>query len=297
MDSPTFFPSLPSPLLKIDWQPAIAAGVEVWIKRDDLIHPHISGNKWRKLKHNLTAFRQSGKARLLTFGGAYSNHLYATAAAGKLYGIPTIGIVRGERVEPLNTTLSFCEAAGMELHFISREAYRKKDSPDFLFQLNHQFKNCFFLPEGGANHLAVRGCMEIVEELPFVPDYIALASGTGATAAGIISAVNPKTKVVAVSALKGGDFLRDDIFTMARLEQPSIATADFHLFTEYHHGGYAKTNPDLNAFIKTFEEETAILIEPVYTGKLFWAINEELKKGFFTKNTTLVVIHTGGLRV
>ena len=272
-------------------------GIELLVKRDDLLHPEVSGNKWRKLKYNLIEARKQNQATLLTLGGAFSNHIAAVAAAGELLDFETIGIIRGEKMEPLNSTLAFAEKCGMRLHFVDRKMYKERNEPTFLKKLKNEFGDFYFLPEGGTNQLAIKGCAEIIDELenelPESPDFICVAVGTGGTAAGIISqaAVKfPKAKIVCFPALKG-NFLQKEIETLLQLQLDN-----WHLRTEYHFGGYAKWNSELIDFINDFKTNYNIPLDPLYTGKMFYGIFDLIEKGFFPKGSKIVAVHTGGLQ-
>jgi len=288
-------PNLPTPLQPVIDSTTKQADVRLFIKRDDLIHSSVSGNKWRKLKYVLQDAQTKGFETLLTFGGAWSNHLYATAAAGKVLGMKTIGIVRGEEYrEKMTPTLQFCAAQGMELFFISRENYRRKGDSGFLKNLNENFTNPYFIPEGGSTPLALPGVRELVEEVEIQlrrkPNYYALAAGTGGTAAGILATPAP---TLAFSALKNGGFLRNEILNLANAEG---AVENLQLFTDYHFGGYAKHQPELLNFMQDFEQKHGIPLEHVYTGKMLYGLYDLIKNGFFQKETTIVAIHTGGLQ-
>ncbi|GAB4017776.1 1-aminocyclopropane-1-carboxylate deaminase/D-cysteine desulfhydrase [Spirosoma koreense] len=267
--------------------------LRLWLKRDDQLHPRVSGNKWRKLEYNLLAAYEQGYETLLTFGGAFSNHLYATAAAGQEFGFRTIGIVRGEELanRPRNPTLQACETFGMQLHFVSRTDYRRKDEPDFLAELTRQVGSCYILPEGGTNELAIRGAAEImpelVDQLGYVPDYVCCSVGTGGTVAGLIDTAPTETTVVGFLALKAADF-----------QLPACAGEQAHYQLEfgYSFGGYAQTTPDLLRFIQTFEQKSGVLLEQVYTGKMLYGIYDLARKGYFRPNATVVAVHTGGLQ-
>ncbi|GHB78056.1 1-aminocyclopropane-1-carboxylate deaminase/D-cysteine desulfhydrase [Persicitalea jodogahamensis] len=288
-------PNLPTPLQPLIDEVTLRADLQLFIKRDDLIHPTVSGNKWRKLKYVLDDARRKGHPALLTFGGAWSNHLYATAAAGKMLGKKTIGVVRGEEYEAKPTgTLAYCREQGMELHYISRENYRSKDTPDFREYLNQKFNYPYIIPEGGSTALALPGVGEVVFEteiqLNAKPDHFAVAAGTGGTAAGLLATSSP---TLAFSALKNGSFLRKEILDLA--QTPDVEDK-LHLFTDYHFGGYARHRPELLTFMQDFERKHKILIEHVYTGKMLFGLYDLIKKGFFKKGTTIVAIHTGGLQ-
>jgi 1-aminocyclopropane-1-carboxylate deaminase len=263
-------------------------GIEVVIKRDDLIHPIISGNKWRKLKYILEKARVEQKTHLVTFGGAYSNHLMATAAAAARFGFKATGIVRGEPVN--NDTLFICRLHRMSLIFTDRESYRDKQG---LFEKHFGNDNeAFFIDEGGASAEGAKGCSEIIDELTENYDHVFCACGTGTTAAGIINGTSKselKTRFHGIPVLKNGGFLKSEIENL--MLQPS----DFDLHTEYHFGGYAKTNDELIGFIKQFVASTGILIDPVYTGKMMFALYDLAGKGYFKQGEKILAIHTGGI--
>ena len=288
-------PNLPTPLQPLIDEVTDRASVRLYIKRDDLIHATVSGNKWRKLKYVLQDAQENGFETLLTFGGAWSNHLHATAAAGKMLGMKTVGVVRGENYgEKLTPTLQFCISQGMELHFISRENYRWKNEPDFLENLKEKFNRPYLIPEGGSTALALPGVGELVKEtkkqLGKKPDYYALAAGTGGTAAGILATSAP---TLAFSALKNGGFLRNEILKLASIKD---ADENLQFFTDYHFGGYAKHKPELLNFMQDFEQEHQIPLEHVYTGKMLYGLYDLMKKGLFEKGDTVIAIHTGGLQ-
>jgi 1-aminocyclopropane-1-carboxylate deaminase len=267
----------------------------LWVKREDLLHPHISGNKWRKLKYNLQEVKAQGKETIVTFGGAYSNHIAATAAAGAEFGFKTIGIIRGEEHLPLNPTLAFATQQGMELHYISREAYRQKSEPDFLATLDEKYNQPYIVPEGGTNQLAVKGCAEILDDITIDYDVICCASGTGGTIAGIIAGLKGQKQVLGFPALKGGDFLNDEIAQLV-YNYSGENYRNWQLITDYHFGGYAKLKPELLEFILAFQEQHNIPLEPVYTGKLFFGLFDLISNGYFTKGTRIIAVHTGGLQ-
>lgn len=261
--------------------------LRVFVKRDDMIHPFISGNKWRKLKYLLLAAEKQGKNHLVTFGGAYSNHLLATACAGAKFGFKTSGFVRGEKVN--NETLNLCQIFGMNLIFSDRESYKNKKALFENYFHNNDF--AFFIDEGGTSQEAIKGCSELAEELDTVYDHLFCAAGTGSTAAGFIKGIKQKnieTKCHVIPVLKGVEYLYEDIKT-------NSGTDDFEFHQEYHFGGYAKTNEKLITFIKDFCRETGILIEPIYTGKLFFALFDLIEKDKFKKGSKILVIHSGGL--
>lgn len=269
------------------------AGITLYIKRDDLLHPQFGGNKWRKLKYNLIHARNTNHDTLLTFGGAWSNHIYATAAAGKHFGFKTIGIIRGEEHKPLNNTLAFAKDCGMQLHYVDRAQYRQKDKGPYLDKLKHQFGHVYILPEGGSNALALKGCQEVVDEIDIPFDVICCASGTGATLAGLISALRPDQTALGFSALKGDNFLADEVNTFL---QNKTSDANWRIENRFHFGGYAKINDELIHFMKDFEAEFGVTLDAVYTGKMFYGLFELIRTGTFDSGTTIIAIHSGGLQ-
>ena len=261
------------------------------MKREDLIHTFISGNKYRKLKYNLLKAREINSSALLTFGGAFSNHIAAVAFAGKKYGFNTVGIIRGEELEhksELNPTLAFAKSCGMKFKFISREAYRTKTNLEFINQLKIEFGTFYLIPEGGTNELAIKGCEEILlpEDADF--DYVCCAVGTGGTISGIINASNKYQKILGFPGLKG-DFLQQDIRKFANQD-------NWKLITDYHFGGYGKIKPELISFINKFRRDNNIPLDPIYTGKMMYGIFDLIEKEFFPPNSKILVIHTGGLQ-
>jgi len=271
-------------------------GIEVWIKREDLIHPQVSGNKWRKLKYNLLHAKQEGHQRLLTFGGAYSNHILATAAIGEIEGFKTIGLIRGEEHLPLNSTLAFAKSCGMQLHYIDRQRYRQKNESQFQQALLQQFENSYLLPEGGTNRLALKGCAEVMKEIPINTDYVCVACGTGGTIAGLIAGAPDHLQVLGIPVLKGASFLYEDIRNLLHDFNPDRKYTNWELHLAYHFGGYAKQNNELQIFISTFKEKHGIELEFVYTGKLFYGLYNLIQQDHFQRGQKIVVLHTGGLR-
>jgi 1-aminocyclopropane-1-carboxylate deaminase/D-cysteine desulfhydrase-like pyridoxal-dependent ACC family enzyme len=268
----------------------------LYILREDLIHTYLSGNKWRKLKYNLLMAKELGKTHLLTFGGAFSNHIYAVAAAGKLFNFKTIGLIRGEETLPLNTTLKFAEENSMKLVYLDRSTYRTKTSLAFLADLQAQYgEKTYILPEGGTNLLAVKGCTEIVENISINYDYICCACGTGGTLAGIIAGLQGTKQVIGFPVLKNGLFLADEIEKLIA-DYNGETYQNWQLNPDYHFGGYAKNTPVLTDFINNFQSKYNIPIEFVYTGKMLYGVFELLKQGFFAPHTTIIAVHTGGLR-
>ena len=264
------------------------ASVKVFIRREDLIHPFVSGNKFRKLKYNLLQAKKENQHRLLTFGGAYSNHIAATAFAGKENGFQTVGVIRGEELEAKideNPTLKFAQDCGMKFEFVSREQYRMKESSDFISKLNEKYGSYYLVPEGGTNSYAILGCEEILTNEDFIFDYICCSVGTGGTIAGISNSITGKQKVLGFPSLKG-DFLQKDICNFAKHD-------NFSLISDYHFGGYGKVNEELILFINTFYKEYKIPLDPIYTGKMVFGVIDLIKKNYFPENSKILLIHTG----
>lgn len=290
----------PSPLQRLQSPLLEQANIQLYVKRDDLIHPQFGGNKWRKLKYNLEYAREKQFDTLLTFGGAWSNHIYATAAAGKYFGFSTVGLIRGEEHKPLNTTLSFAKDCGMQLHYINRAEYRQKAEAAYQNKIKQQFGNVYILPEGGSNSLALRGCAETVKEIsneiekPF--DFVCCASGTGATLAGLISAINPGQIAIGFSALKGGEFLNHEVETFLQREKTNSSTKNWRIETGFHFGGYAKINDALIQFMSEFQLQYGFALDAVYTGKMFYGLFELIKAKRFKPGTSIIAIHSGGLQ-
>lgn len=272
-----------------------ANGVQVLLKREDLLHPAISGNKWRKLKYNLQAAREQKKGMLLTFGGAYSNHIAAVAAAGKAYNFSTIGYIRGEPHQTLNATLAFAESCGMQLHYLDRETYRRKHTPAFLETLQAQYPGAYLLPEGGTNSLALKGCAEIVQDITVPYDYLACAAGTGGTLAGIIAGLAGEKQIIGFPVLKAGEFLKEEI-TQLLMAYNGQTYFNWELQTSYHFGGYAKIKPELIDFIRYFKQQHQVQLEPVYTGKMLFGVYDLIRQRYFQEGSIIVAIHTGGLQ-
>ena len=266
-------------------------GISLVIKREDLIHPFVSGNKFRKLKYNLLQAKAENQSTLLTFGGAYSNHIAAVGYAGKENGFQTIGIIRGDelgdKIES-NPTLKFAQECGMQFEFVSRETYRLKTEATYLEQLQQKYGSFYLIPEGGTNTFAIQGCEEILTPEDASFDFVACAIGTGGTISGIINSVLPHQKVLGFPALKG-DFLQDEIRNFVRQD-------NWELITDYHFGGYGKVTNDLIDWINQFYEQTQIPLDPVYTGKMVFGIVDLITKKYFPENAKILLIHTGGLQ-
>lgn len=268
------------------------AGVRVMMKREDLNHPFISGNKWWKLKYNLKKAVTLGHKTLLTFGGAYSNHIYATAGAAHELGLKSIGVIRGEETLPLNNILSFALSKGMKLHYVSRELYRTKTEQVFLDTLHKTFGDFYLIPEGGTNELAVKGVMEFAKTLGDDFDYLCCAVGTGGTMAGLINGVSSEKKLIGFPALKNGGFLKDEIENLL----PEKKHNNWMLNTDYPFGGYAKSTPQLTLFIEGFKTKHQIQLDSIYTGKAVFGIYDLISRNFFPNGSTILFIHSGGVR-
>ena len=265
--------------------------ISLTIKREDLNHPFISGNKLRKLKYNLLQAKAENKTTLLTFGGAFSNHIAAVAYAGKEQGFKTIGVIRGDelfdKIEE-NPTLKFAQENGMKFEFVSREDYRNKSEISFIEKLKEKFGDFYLVPEGGTNELAVKGCEEILTDEDAVFNYVCCAVGTGGTISGLINSALPNQKILGFPALKG-DFLIDEIRIFAQKD-------NWELISDYHFGGYGKINLELIEFINAFFDENKVPLDPIYTGKMFFGVIDLISKKYFPPHSKILLIHTGGLQ-
>lgn len=277
--------NIPSPVTRVKTEWSERAGIELHIKRDDLIHPIISGNKWRKLSGFFSHYA-SGFAAVTTYGGAYSNHLVATAASCAILETPCVGIIRGEEPQDWNPVLKMCRLYGMELQFISREKYKETSRAQGVIE------NILHIPEGGAGLCGTLGCQEILKEtsLEYI-DKVFVACGTGTTISGMAqhlrsNAIRPD--LCGVQVLKGEGYIASDI-------KQDYGIEDVHIYDQYHCGGYAKTNKELIEFIKEFTRETGVLLDPIYTGKMMFAIKKLCETGEIRKGEKLLAIHTGGL--
>lgn len=267
--------------------------IDLHVLRLDDIHPQISGNKWFKLKFNIEHALKNNFKTIITFGGAYSNHIVACAAACNYYRLNAVGIIRGEPVVPLNYSLRFAVQCGMQLHFVSRTDYKHKSNEEFINSIRKQYPDAYIIPEGGANKLAIKGCAEINEYIPDDTELITLACGTASTMAGIVSAAKNNQKVMGFSVLKGGDFLNKNL--NGYLNEVELSGKKFSINTEYHFGGYAKFNQQLFDFINDFYRKTYIPLDFVYTGKMMYGLFDLIKKEAI-KEKKIVAIHTGGLQ-
>ena len=267
-------------------------GIELFIKREDKLHPIISGNKFRKLKYNIQEAKRLGHTTLLTFGGAFSNHILAVAGAGAEFGFKTIGIIRGEELESKiaeNPTLAKAQELGMQFHFVTRTAYRDKEEKMFVKHLHELFGNFYMIPEGGTNELAIKGCEEILTDTDKVYfTHVACAVGTGGTISGLINSSGQNQQIIGFSSLKGA-FLSDVIRNF-------VVKTNWNINDSYHFGGYGKVNDELIQFLNSFYSQTNIPLDPVYTGKMVFGVLDLIAKAYFPSNSKILMIHTGGLQ-
>jgi 1-aminocyclopropane-1-carboxylate deaminase len=275
-------------------------GVQLNVLRLDLIHAHISGNKWFKLKYNLLEAKNKGHNTLLTFGGAFSNHIVATAVAGKEYGFNTIGIIRGEEQAVLNPTLQFALDCGMQLHYVSRSLYRDKDALYAYVKEHFQQKKYYMIPEGGSNLLGVKGGGEILNHINVPFDVVCCATGTGATFAGLVYSLKLAQKAIGFQVLKAEGYIKNEVVNW--LKQPELIelkqceNPNWEVNENYHFGGYARVNDTLKAFVENFSNKHQLPLDTIYTGKMMFGIYDLVQQGCFEKGTTIVAIHTGGLQ-
>lgn len=295
------------PLQPIQNELTAQYAVNLYVLRLDRIDAYAGGNKFFKLKYNLEEIKRAGHRQVITFGGAWSNHLAAIAASwqkaeGSMQKV--IAVVRGEEPINLSDTLRFCKEKGVELHFVSREEYRKKESPGFLEKIREKFGDFYLLPEGGSNELAVQGCREIVDLIDIDFDLICCPVGSGGTIAGIASGLKSEQTALGFVALKGGEYLEEVITKLIRPPRPATLghsptgekIAMFKLHLNYHFGGFAKTTPELLRFKKQFEKEQGFELDYIYTSKMFYGIFDLMKQGYFASGSKIVAIHTGGLQ-
>ena len=288
------FTTFPIPYQTVDLPELRRQSIRLVVKRLDKIHPEIQGNKWYKLKYNMEEALKQKHGRVLTFGGAYSNHIHATAAAAKQLQIKAIGVIRGEETLPLNPTLADAQAAGMKLHYLSRSAYRDKTSSDIIDALKMIYGEFYLIPEGGTNALAIQGTKEILEERDRRYDFICSSVGTGGTLAGLLATANTSQTVFGFSSLKG-DFIHQEIRSL--LDKFNITPVCQHqIITDYHFGGYGKHQPGLIEFIHDFKRRTDIPLDPIYTGKMMFGLLDLVDKGKVPKGSQILALHSGGLQ-
>ncbi|WP_347987011.1 pyridoxal-phosphate dependent enzyme [Methylomonas sp. AM2-LC] len=283
----------PCPITRINDHFLDKWGIELWIKRDDLLHSIISGNKWRKLKYILNHALIKGSSCMLSMGGAYSNHLHALAFAGQCLNLKTAAYIRGERPTVFNPTLTDLCHWGMDLRFISRSEYRQLRQFKAFDSLPDLKTGEYWLPEGGAINLALQGVAESIAEITIPYDVLAVACGTGTTLAGMIAAAPTHCQILGIAALQAG-YMHSDVQQL--LTTQHIIRNNWHINLDYHCGGFAKTHPELLAFMQNFEALHAIPLDPVYTGKLLFGIYDLIKQGYFTAGQRVMLIHTGGLQ-
>lgn len=262
--------------------------VQLFVKRIDLIHEFISGNKWYKLKYNLLEAKKNLFNTLLTFGGAYSNHILATSVLANENGFKSIGIIRGERCSDLNPTLKLAKEYGMQLHYVNRNEYQSIKTSKFLSTLRNKFGDFYLIPEGGSNKFALKGTSEIITKIDS-QDYICCSVGTGTTLAGIINSSSIKQNIIGFPAIKGYKELKKEI-------QGVTTKSNWLLNNDFCFGGYAKTNPLLINFINTFNKNQLIPLDAIYTGKMMFGILELISKDYFPKGSSILAVHTGGLQ-
>jgi 1-aminocyclopropane-1-carboxylate deaminase len=283
---------LPSEVVEVHDHRLRQKNVRLLLKREDLIHPELVGNKWRKLKYNLIRAMEQGESTLLTFGGAYSNHIRATAAAGYHFGFKTIGIIRGEQHLPLNESLAHAVARGMTLVYMDRSTYRQNMHPDIVAALHERFGDFFLIPEGGSNTEALDGCAEIAREIDKDFDLICCPCGTGGTLAGISAELQEVQRALGFSVLKDGRFLGDEV---SRLQQQRYGRVfnNWSIECEFHFGGFARRNAELTAFIDSFECRQSLRLEWIYVAKMLYGIFTLIERGVITDGTTVVALITG----
>ncbi len=285
---------LPTPIQPLEDPQLQSFGVNILVKRDDLIHPTVSGTKWRKLKYNIAIAKKRRMKTLLTFGGAYSNHIFATAAAGAESGMKTIGIIRGELMKPLNPTLSYAARLGMNLQFVSRQEYRKKDQEAFLMALEGEHGSFYLIPEGGSNGLALKGVSEMINEIDVNYDFICTPVGTGGTLAGLLQGLEGKKRALGFPVLKAPS-LESRIRLLLRKES-GLNPSNFNLLQDYDFGGFARFTSGLIDFINRCRYEHHLRLDPIYTGKMLFGIYDLIRKGYFPTGSTVLALHTGGLQ-
>lgn len=283
--------ALPSPVEEFEDDRVARRGVRLFVKRDDLIHPELPGNKWRKLKYNLDAAAAGGYGTLLTFGGAYSNHIRAVAAAGQYFGYSTIGVIRGEEHLPLNPTLAYAAERGMRLMYMDRQAYRDKHCSTAIAELRRRFGDFYLIPEGGSNAHAVRGAMELPAELTIDYDTICCPCGTGGTLAGIAAGLPPGRRAMGFSVLKGGSFLVDEI---RRLQgEAGVLTTNWSVELDYHFGGFAHRPAELDKFVADIRDRHDIELEWVYVAKMLYGVLAMIERDVFAPGESVVAVLTG----
>ncbi|KZN37296.1 1-aminocyclopropane-1-carboxylate deaminase/D-cysteine desulfhydrase [Pseudoalteromonas luteoviolacea] len=283
---------LESPIQRIHHPMLTAKKVELLVKRDDLLHPTVQGNKWRKLKYNLIELKQQNYRSLLTFGGPFSNHLYATAMACKLFNIPAHIIVRGPHLDEQNPTLRLAKACGVNLHAVTRLEYRQRSDNAYLQDLAKQYPNTHIIPEGGSNKFALLGCQELAQSLPD-SDYVCCAVGSGGTLAGLLNGLPKITQILGFCVLKGAEYLTEEV---CRLNPAAALQKNWQLLHQFHGGGYGKFSKELWTFCQSMRQSHKLPLEPIYTGKMMHGIWQLIEHDYFPKHSRIVAVHTGGLQ-
>ncbi|KZN51167.1 1-aminocyclopropane-1-carboxylate deaminase/D-cysteine desulfhydrase [Pseudoalteromonas luteoviolacea] len=283
---------LESPVQRIHHPLLTAKRIELLVKRDDLLHPTVQGNKWRKLKHNLLELKRRKNDALLTFGGPFSNHLYATAMVSKLFKIPAHIIVRGPHLDLQNPTLRLAKACGAHLHAVTRLEYRQRYDNNYLKDLEKRFPNTFIVPEGGSNQFALQGCQELAQSLP-QSDYVCCAVGSGGTFAGILNGIPNTTQLLGFSVLKGAKYLQTEIL---KLNPEAASYNNWQLLHDFHDGGYGKFSETLWSFCQMMTRTYHLPLEPIYTGKMMFGLWQLIEQDYFPTNSKIIAIHTGGLQ-
>ncbi|WP_286741701.1 1-aminocyclopropane-1-carboxylate deaminase/D-cysteine desulfhydrase [Pseudoalteromonas sp. UBA2102] len=281
-----------SPIQQIDSDCLKKRNIRLSIKRDDLLHPLISGNKWRKLKYNLQQMQALNKTQLLTFGGAFSNHVHACAGAGKLFNIKTHAIIRGPHLDTQNPTLQFAKQCAMDLHAVTRIEYKQRHDPDYLAQLQARFTQAYIIPEGGSNTYALPGCAELAKSLP-KHDYLVCPTGSGGTLAGLIEGSYEATQLLGIAVLKQAEYLNKEI---TALSKKAAQQSNWQLLTEFHDGGYGKFSNDLWQFCQRMQQQHNLPLEPIYSGKMMYALWQLIEQDYFAAGSHIMAIHTGGLQ-
>lgn len=274
--------------------------VKLAVKREDLIHPILSGNKWRKLKYNIEQAKIRGNDTLLTFGGAYSNHIQAVALAGKEYGFNTLGIIRGDELSSLNVTLREAKKNGMTFHFMDRDTYRLKDTYDVKEYLREHYGKFYLIPEGGSNFYGTNGCMEILDSESKNFDIICCPAGTGCTAAGLALSMESHQQLWIFSALKG-DFIQNEVekYIVEVVGDTELVEGILNRVTfikGYDFGGYAKFNDELIQFLKNFYDQHNIKWDAIYNGKMAYGVFDMIHTNLIGANKSILLIHTGGIQ-
>ncbi len=292
------FIQTPTPLQALSHKLLREKDIALFMKRDDLTHADVQGNKWRKLKYNLEYAKANNYTSILTFGGPMSNHIYSTAAAGKLFGLKTIGVIRGYAHLPLTPTLVFAKAQGMQLHFLSNAEYETRFSESTLEELKQTYGEFYAIPDGGSNVLAVKGVEEMMQEIDIDYDVCCVAMGTGGTTAGCVAGSKGR-KIIGFSSLKGVGSLSTEVERLVHeystLEN-AVTVCNWTINNDFHFGGYGKVTDELLAFVQQFEKEQNILLDPVYTSKMIFGVFGLIKNDYFARGTRIIVIHTGGLQ-